>query len=77
MALYLKLVLMAIILVVIVMGVYGLKMFHDRGARFNVESDPEKYKKIKKDGIYSVYSKENRKEGEEFDEEEEERKRDG
>jgi len=62
MALYLKLVLMAIILVVIVMGVYGLKMFHDRGARFNVESDPEKYKKIKKDGIYSVYSKENGKE---------------
>jgi hypothetical protein len=53
---------MAIVLVVIVMGVYGLKMFHDRGAQFNVESDPDKYKKIKRDGIYSVYSKENKEE---------------
>ena len=60
MALYLKLLLVAIVLVVIVMGVFGLKMFHDRGARFNVESDPEKYKKIKKDGIYSVYSEQNK-----------------
>ena len=62
MALYLKLILVAIVLVAIVMGVFGLKLFHDRGARFNVESDPDKYKKIKKDGIYSVYSKENKKE---------------
>jgi protein-S-isoprenylcysteine O-methyltransferase Ste14 len=77
MALYLKLLLMAIVLVVIVMGVYGLKLFHDRGARFNVESDPEKYKKIKKDGIYSVYSKENRDEEDGSDEAEQERKRDG
>lgn len=58
MSLYLKLILLAIVLVVIVMGVFGLKLFYDKGARYNVESDPEKYKKIKKDGIYSVYSKE-------------------
>ena len=60
MELYLKLIVLAIVLVVIVMGVFGLKFFHDRGARFNVESDPEKYKKIKKDGIYSVYSEQNK-----------------
>jgi hypothetical protein len=70
MALYLKLVLMAIILVAIVMGVYGLKLFHDRGAKFNVESDPDKYKKIKQDGIYSVYSEENREEEDGREEEE-------
>ena len=63
MELYLKLIVMAIVLVVIVMGVFGLKFFHDRGARFNVESDPDKYKKIKEDGIYSVYSEQNKKRG--------------
>jgi hypothetical protein len=57
MSLYLKLILLAIILVVIVMGIFGLKLFYDKGARYNVESDPDKYKKIKKDGIYSAYSK--------------------
>ena len=60
MALYLKLILVAIVLVAIVMGVFGLKLFHDRGARCNVEADPDKYKKIKKDGIYSVYSKDDK-----------------
>ncbi|MFO8235696.1 MAG: hypothetical protein R6U04_09865 [Bacteroidales bacterium] len=55
MALYLKLLLMAIVLVAIVMGVYGLKFLYDKGASFNVNSDPEKYKKIKNEGMYSVY----------------------
>ena|GEM_PF-936104 len=62
MALYLKLIILAIVLVAIVMGVFGLKMLYDRGARFNVESDPDKYKKVKKDGIYSVYSEQNKRE---------------
>ncbi len=62
MALYLKLILLVIVLVAIVMGVFGLKMLYDKGARFNVESDPDKYKKIKKDGIYSVYSGQNKRE---------------
>ena len=67
MALYLKLIILVIVLVAIVMGVFGLKLLYDRGARFNVESDPDKYKKIKKDGIYSIYSeqdnnKQNKKE---------------
>ena len=61
MALYLKLIILVIVLVAIVMGVFGLKLLYDRGARFNVESDPDKYKKIKKDGIYSVYSEQNKK----------------
>lgn len=70
MELYLKLIVVAIVLVVIVMGVFGLKFFHDRGARFNVESDPEKYKKIKQDGIYSVYSEQDKR-GKEDDRKEE------
>lgn len=61
MELYLNLIVIAIILVAIVMGVFGLKFFHDRGSGFNVESDPEKYRKIKQDGIYSVYSDQNHK----------------
>jgi len=71
MELYLKLIVVAIVLVVIVMGVFGLKFFHDRGARFNVESDPDKYKKIKKDGIYSVYSEQDKKHGKKDDRKEE------
>ncbi|MFP4620759.1 MAG: hypothetical protein ACLFM7_05575 [Bacteroidales bacterium] len=59
MALYLKLLLLVIIMVAIIMGVFGLKLLYDKGARFNVESDPDKYKKIKKDGIYSAYSEKN------------------
>lgn len=66
MALYLKLIVVAIVLVIIIMGVYGLKVLYDKGASgssaFNVESDPEKYKKIKEKGIYSVYSDQNKKE---------------
>ena len=62
MALYLKLIILVIVLVAIVMGVFGLKLLYDRGARFNVESNPDKYKKINKDGIYSVYSEQNKKE---------------
>mgnify|MGYP000435655951 CR=1 FL=1 len=61
MALYLKLIILAIVLVAVVMGVFGLKFFHDRGEQFNVDTDPDKYKKIKKDGIYSVYSEQNKK----------------
>jgi hypothetical protein len=64
MALYLKLLLVAIILVIIVMGVYGLKFLYDKGASFNVNADPEKYKKMKQDGIYSVYKEENKREQE-------------
>ena len=48
MALYLKLLLVAIVLVALVMGVYGLKLLYDKSSTFNVDSDPEKYKKIKK-----------------------------
>ena len=62
MALYLKLILVAIVLVAIVMGVYGLKILYDKGSTFNVDSDPEKYKKMKKDGIYSVYKEESKRE---------------
>lgn len=61
MALYLKLLLMAIVLVAIVMGVYGLKLLYDKGASFNVNSDPDKYKKIKNEGLYSAYKDESGK----------------
>ncbi len=62
MALYLKLIVLVIVLVAIVMGVFGLKLLYDKGAKFNVDSDPDKYKKIKKDGMYSVYSEQNKSE---------------
>ncbi|MFW5978599.1 MAG: hypothetical protein ACOCQ8_00665 [Bacteroidia bacterium] len=52
---------MAIVLVAIVMGVYGLKILYDKGASFNVNSDPEKYKKMKEEGLYSAYKDENEK----------------
>lgn len=61
MDLYLNLIVIAIILVAIVMGVFGLKFFHDRGSGFNVDSDPEKYRKMKQDGMYSAYSEQNNK----------------
>ena len=62
MSLYLKLILVAIILVALVMGVFGLKLLYDKSSTFTVDSDPDKYKKMKEDGIYSVYKEENRKE---------------
>ncbi|MBS3770393.1 MAG: hypothetical protein V5A47_05760 [Bacteroidales bacterium] len=62
MALYLKLIVLVIVLVAIVMGVFGLKLLYDKGAKFNVDSDPDKYEKIKKDGMYSAYSKQNKSE---------------
>jgi hypothetical protein len=62
MALYLKLIVLVIVLVAIVMGVFGLKLLYDKGAKFNVDSDPDKYKKIKKDGMYSAYSEQNKSE---------------
>ena len=62
MSLFVKMIVIAIVLVAIVMGVFGLKILSDKGARFNVDADPEKYKKMKKDGIYSVYQEENKKE---------------
>ncbi len=65
MSLYLKLILVAIILVALIMGVYGLKLLYDKGSTFNVDSDPEKYKKMKEDGIYSVYKEKNKKKEEE------------
>ncbi|MFP4447956.1 MAG: hypothetical protein ACOCZ4_00450 [Bacteroidota bacterium] len=52
---------MAIVLVAIVMGVYGLKFLYDKGASFNVNSDPEKYKKMNEKGLYSAYKDENEK----------------
>jgi hypothetical protein len=41
------------------MGVFGLKLLSDKSSKFNVETDNEKYKKMKEEGIYSVYKKEN------------------
>ena len=60
MALYLKLIVVAIVLVVFVMGVYGLKLLYDKGSTYNVDADPEKYKKMKEEGIYSAYKEENK-----------------
>ncbi len=59
MPLFVKLIVIAIVLVAIVMGVFGLKLLSDKSSKFNVETDNEKYKKMKEEGIYSVYKKEN------------------
>jgi len=61
MALYLKLIIVAIVLVVLVMGVFGLKLLSDKSGKFDVNADPEKYKKMEKDGIYNVYKEQNTK----------------
>lgn len=58
--LYLKLLLFAVIIVAIIMGIYALKLKQNRNADFSVETDPDKYKKIKEKGIYNAYKEENK-----------------
>lgn len=64
MSFFLKILVVAIVLVALVMGVFGLKLLSDKGAKFDVDADPEKYKKAKEKGIYSAYREENKREDE-------------
>ncbi len=61
MSFFLKILVVAIVLVALIMGVFGLKLLSDKGAKFDVDADPEKYKKAKENGIYDVYREENKR----------------
>mgnify|MGYP000742330435 CR=1 FL=1 len=64
MSFFLKILVVAIVLVALVMGVFGLKLLSDKGAKFDVDADPEKYKKSREKGIYSAYKEENKRKDE-------------
>ncbi|MEE4196420.1 MAG: hypothetical protein V2I54_02140 [Bacteroidales bacterium] len=57
--LYLKLLLFAVFVTALVMAVVAIKRKQNRNADFTLETDPEKYKKIKEEGIYNAYKQEN------------------
>jgi len=64
MSFFLKMLVVAIVLVALVMGVFGLKLLSDKGAKFDVDADPEKYKKAKENGIYDAYREKNKRKDE-------------
>ena len=64
MSFLLKMLVVAIVLVALVMGVFGLKLLSDKGAKFDVDADPEKYKNAKENGIYDAYREENKRKDE-------------
>ncbi|MFO7843210.1 MAG: hypothetical protein R6V16_05310 [Bacteroidales bacterium] len=59
--LYLKLLLFAVAITAIIMVIYAIKRKQKDKTDFNIETDPEKYKKIKEEGIYNAYKQENEK----------------
>lgn len=59
--LYLKLLLFAVAITAIIMVIYAIKGKQKDKTDFNIETDPEKYKKIKEEGIYNAYKQENEK----------------
>jgi len=59
--LYLKLLLFAIAITAIIMVIYAIKRKQNDNTDFRIETDPEKYKKMKEEGIYNAYKQENEK----------------
>lgn len=59
--LYLKLLLFAVAITAIIMVIYAIKRKQNDKTDFRIETDPEKYKKIKEEGIYNAYKQENEK----------------
>ncbi|MFO7827035.1 MAG: hypothetical protein R6V23_00320 [Bacteroidales bacterium] len=59
--LYLKLLLFAVAITAIIMVIYAIKRKQKNNTDFSVETDPEKYKKMKEEGIYNAYKQENEK----------------
>lgn len=59
--LYLKLLLFAVAIIAIIMVIYAIKRKQNDKTDFKIETNPEKYKKIKEEGIYIAYKQENEK----------------
>ena len=59
--LYLKLLLFAVAITAVIMVIYAIKRKQRNNSDFSVETDPEKYKKMKEEGIYNAYKRENEK----------------
>ena len=59
--LYLRLLLFAVAITAIIMVIYAIKRKQKDKTDFNIETNPEKYKKMKKEGIYNAYKQENEK----------------
>jgi hypothetical protein len=59
--LYLKLLLFAVAITAIIMVIYATKRKQNDQTDFRIETDPEKYKKMKEEGIYNAYKQENEK----------------
>ncbi|MDK2978627.1 MAG: hypothetical protein PWP52_1341 [Bacteroidales bacterium] len=59
--LYVKLLLFAIAITAIIMVIYAIKRKQNDNTDFRIETDPEKYKKMKEEGIYNAYKQENEK----------------
>ncbi|MDY6800448.1 MAG: hypothetical protein SVU94_04405 [Bacteroidota bacterium] len=59
--LYLKLLLFAVAITAIIMVIYAIKGKQKDNTDFRIETNPEKYKKIKDEGIYNAYKQENEK----------------
>jgi len=59
--LYLKLLLFAVAITAIIMVIYAIKRKQKDKTDFNIKTNPEKYKKIKEEGIYNAYKQGNEK----------------
>ncbi len=59
--LYLRLLLFAVAVTAIIMVIYAIKRKQKDKTDFNIETNPEKYKKMKEEGIYNAYKQENEK----------------
>ncbi|HKL07599.1 MAG TPA: hypothetical protein VJ896_02420 [Bacteroidales bacterium] len=59
--LYLRLLLFAVAITAIIMVIYAIKRKQKDKTDFNIETNPEKYKKMKEEGIYNAYKQENEK----------------
>jgi hypothetical protein len=53
--------LFAVAITAIIMVIYAIKRKQKDKTDFNIETNPEKYKKMKEEGIYNAYKQENEK----------------
>jgi len=58
--LYVKLLLFAVAITAVIILIYAIKHKQKDKTDFRIETDPEKYKKMKEEGIYNAYKQENK-----------------